>query len=130
VAFFLVLIHLIECVNAAVHMTDLHRSAATHRLQTPRHGYFHAILVAVRPYAPPATLEYDLLLEGLHLDCGSVRHRSVIDVAVLAQLMCLIVLRGLLWPLLSPALGSFLLLRIRDDHVLWRVVTAVVSDVL
>jgi hypothetical protein len=130
VSFFLVLIHLIEGINAAVHMTDLHRPAATDCLQTPRHGYFHTILVAVRPYAPPAALEYDLLLEGLHLNRGSVGHRSVIDVAVLAQLMRLIVLRGLLWPLLGPALGSFLLLRIRDDHMLWRVVTAVMSDIL
>jgi hypothetical protein len=111
-------------------MTDLHRPAATDRLQTPRHGYFHTILVAVRPYAPPATLEYDLFLEGLHLDRGSVGHRSVIDIAVLAQLMRLIVLRSLLRALLIPALGNFLLLRIRDDHVLWRIVTAIVSDVL
>jgi hypothetical protein len=39
-------------------------------------------------------------------------------------------MRSLLRALLGPVLGSFLLLRIRDDHMLWRIVTSIVSDVL
>jgi hypothetical protein len=93
-------------------------------------GYLHTILVTVWPDAPPPTLENDLLLEGLYLNRGPVGHRRVIDIAVLAQLICLKVLRSLLRALLGPVLGSFLLLRIRDDHMLWRIVTSIVSNIL
>jgi hypothetical protein len=45
-------------------------------------------------------------------------------------LMGLKVLRNLLRALLGTVLGSFLLLRIKDYHMLGRIVTPIVSDVL